>query len=65
MSKIQLKNIFGETVDCYVSNIVDKGYYYLKKYNLELVCCWWNGNYTVHEFERADGHKIAVAQLNK
>ena len=65
MKKIQLKSIFGKVVDCYVSNIADKGYYYLKHYNLDLICCWWNGNWTVHEYGRADGRRIAVAQLNK
>lgn len=65
MSKIQLKNIFGQTVDCYVSNIADKGYYWCKKHNLDLICCWWCGNWSVHEFERADGRKIAVAQLER
>lgn len=64
MQKIQLKNIFGEVVNCYVSNISDKGYYWLRKYNIDLVCCWWSGNYTVHEYDRGDGRRIAVAQLN-
>ena len=65
MQKIQLKNIFGEVVNCYVSNISDKGYWYLKKYyNFDDICCWWSGNYTVHEYRRGDGRRIAVAQLN-
>lgn len=63
MKKITLKNIFSQSVDCYVSNLSDKGYYWLKKYNLDLICAWWSGNYSVHEYERPDGRKIALAQL--
>lgn len=64
MRKIQLKNIFGQTVDCYVSNIADKGYYYLMQHGFDLICCWWCGNYTVHEYERPNGSTIAVAWPN-
>ena len=64
MKKIKLKNIFNKTVDCYISNIADRGYYYLRKYNFDFVCCWWCGNYIVNEYDRADGRRIAVAQLH-
>ena len=62
---IELTDIFNNKVRCYISNIAAKGYYYLNKNNFDLICCWWCGDYTVHEYRRPNGSRIAVASLNK